>query len=185
MTCSDGAATGSQKMSERSEPKQVCRRSALAFLGCAAVFGLVASSALLTVTEAEAQATTTPPRRRRRPQIRRSLVPSGVRNGERGEQNGVRNAHGTHRAASGAAHRTRRATGRARRHHHPPPSKKSNRSFAPTTATGPSARAEEGRTAPVSAGHAGCGQFAERDFLRARGANDGSRVQGNNSRNQS
>ncbi len=47
-------------MSERSEPKQVCRRSALAFLGCAAVFGLVASSALLTVTEAEAQATTTP-----------------------------------------------------------------------------------------------------------------------------
>ena len=53
-------------MSERSESKQVCRRSALAFLGCAAAFGLVASSALLTVTEAEAQATspaalTTPP----------------------------------------------------------------------------------------------------------------------------
>ena len=47
-------------MSEQSEPKQVCRRSALAFLGCAAAFGLVASSALLTVTEAEAQATTTP-----------------------------------------------------------------------------------------------------------------------------
>jgi hypothetical protein len=47
-------------MSKRSEPKQVCRRSALAFLGCAGVFGLVASSALLTVTEAEAQATTTP-----------------------------------------------------------------------------------------------------------------------------
>ena len=47
-------------MSERSEPKQVCRRSALAFLGCAAAFGVVASSALLTVTEAEAQATTTP-----------------------------------------------------------------------------------------------------------------------------
>ena len=47
-------------MSERSEPKQFCRRSALAFLGCAAVSGLVASSALLTVTEAEAQTTTTP-----------------------------------------------------------------------------------------------------------------------------
>ena len=47
-------------MSERSEPKQFCRRSALAFLGCAAVFGLVASSTLLTATEAEAQATTTP-----------------------------------------------------------------------------------------------------------------------------
>ena len=47
-------------MSERSEPKEVCRRSALTFLGCAAAFGLVASSALLTITEAEAQATTTP-----------------------------------------------------------------------------------------------------------------------------
>ena len=47
-------------MSERSEPKQVCRRSALAFLGYAAAFGVVASSALLTVTEAEAQAATPP-----------------------------------------------------------------------------------------------------------------------------
>jgi hypothetical protein len=40
--------------------KQVCRRSVLAFLGCAAVFGVVASSAVLTASEAEAQATTTP-----------------------------------------------------------------------------------------------------------------------------
>ena len=47
-------------MSERSEPKQVCRRSALAFLGYAAAFGVVASSALLTVTEAEAQTTAAP-----------------------------------------------------------------------------------------------------------------------------
>ena len=47
-------------MSERSEPKQVCRRSALAFLGYAAAFGLVASSAVLTVSQAEAQTTTTP-----------------------------------------------------------------------------------------------------------------------------
>ena len=47
-------------MSERSEPKQVCRRSALAFLGYAAVFGLVASSSVLPVSQAEAQATTTP-----------------------------------------------------------------------------------------------------------------------------
>ena len=47
-------------MSNRSEPKQVCRRNALAFLGCAAVSGLIASSALLTVTEAEAQTTTAP-----------------------------------------------------------------------------------------------------------------------------
>ena len=47
-------------MSERSEPKQVCRRNALTFLGYAAAFGLVASSAVLTASQAEAQ-TTTPP----------------------------------------------------------------------------------------------------------------------------
>jgi hypothetical protein len=45
---------------ENSEPKQVCRRSALAFLGYAAVFGLVASPAILAVSEAEAQTTTAP-----------------------------------------------------------------------------------------------------------------------------
>ena len=47
-------------MSERSERKQVCRRNALGFLGYAAAFGLVASSAVLTASEAEAQTTTTP-----------------------------------------------------------------------------------------------------------------------------
>ena len=47
-------------MSERTEPKQVSRRSALAFLGCAATLGLVASSSVLTVSLAEAQTTTTP-----------------------------------------------------------------------------------------------------------------------------
>jgi hypothetical protein len=47
-------------MSERLEPKQVCRRSALAFIGHAAVFGLVASPAILSVPQAAAQ-TTTPP----------------------------------------------------------------------------------------------------------------------------
>ena len=47
-------------MSERSEPKRVCRRSALAFFGYAAAFGLVASPAILTVSQAEAQTTTTP-----------------------------------------------------------------------------------------------------------------------------
>jgi len=47
-------------MIERSEPKQVCRRNALAFLGYAAAFGLVASSAVLTAPQAEAQTTTTP-----------------------------------------------------------------------------------------------------------------------------
>jgi hypothetical protein len=45
-------------MSERSEPKQVCRRNALTFLGYAAVFGLVASPAILAVSEAEAQTAT-------------------------------------------------------------------------------------------------------------------------------
>ena len=47
-------------MIDRSEPKQVCRRRALSFLGYAAVFGLVASPAILSVSQAEAQ-TTTPP----------------------------------------------------------------------------------------------------------------------------
>jgi hypothetical protein len=47
-------------MDEGSEPKRVSRRNALAFLGCAAVFGLVASPAILTVSPAEAQTTTTP-----------------------------------------------------------------------------------------------------------------------------
>ena len=42
-------------MGEHSEPKLVCRRNALAFLGYAAVFGLVASPAILTVSQAEAQ----------------------------------------------------------------------------------------------------------------------------------
>src|SRR6476469_9874741 len=50
----------SLKMSERSEPKLVCRRNALTFLGYAAVFGLVASPAILAVSEAEAQTTTAP-----------------------------------------------------------------------------------------------------------------------------
>ena len=47
-------------MSERSEPKLVCRRNALTFLGYAAVFGLVASPAILAMSEAEAQTTTAP-----------------------------------------------------------------------------------------------------------------------------
>ena len=55
-----GAANREHEMSEQSEQKRVCRRSALAFLGYAATFGLVASSAILTVSEAEAQTTTAP-----------------------------------------------------------------------------------------------------------------------------
>jgi hypothetical protein len=47
-------------MSERPEPKQVSRRNALAFFGYAAVFGLVATPTILTVSQAEAQTTTAP-----------------------------------------------------------------------------------------------------------------------------
>ena len=47
-------------MDQGSKAKRVCRRSALAFIGYAAAFGVVASSAVLTASEAEAQATTTP-----------------------------------------------------------------------------------------------------------------------------
>jgi hypothetical protein len=47
-------------MSERSEPRQVSRRKALTFFGYAAVFGFVASPAILAVSEAEAQTTTAP-----------------------------------------------------------------------------------------------------------------------------
>ena len=54
-------------MSDRSEPKQVCRRNALTFLGYAGMFGLVASSSFFAASEAVAQTTapaaapTTPP----------------------------------------------------------------------------------------------------------------------------
>ena len=47
-------------MSESSEPKQVSRRNALALFGYAAVFGLVTTPAILTVSQAEAQTTTAP-----------------------------------------------------------------------------------------------------------------------------
>jgi hypothetical protein len=47
-------------MIEQSEPKRVCRRKALAFLGYVAAFGFVASSTVLPVSQAEAQTTTTP-----------------------------------------------------------------------------------------------------------------------------
>ena len=47
-------------MSERSEPKQASRRNALAFFGYAAVFGLVATPAILTASQAEAQTATAP-----------------------------------------------------------------------------------------------------------------------------
>jgi len=47
-------------MGERSESKRVCRRNALALFGYAAVFGLVTTPAILTVSQAEAQTTTAP-----------------------------------------------------------------------------------------------------------------------------
>ena len=52
-------------MGDHSEPKQVRRRDALALLGSAFAFALVASPAILAVSQAEAQTTpatpTTPP----------------------------------------------------------------------------------------------------------------------------
>jgi hypothetical protein len=47
-------------MGEPSESKRVCRRSALALFGYAAVFGLVASPTILMVSDAGAQTSTTP-----------------------------------------------------------------------------------------------------------------------------
>ena len=106
-------------MSERSEPKQVCRRNALAFLGYAAVFGLVASPAVLAVSQAEAQ-TTTAPATPTTPPTDTVEVWYGAASGtaKRASRTASGTPHGTRRAASGAAHRTRRATERAPRHHH-------------------------------------------------------------------
>ena len=76
-------------MGERSEPKRVCRRSALAFFGYAAAFGLVASPAILMVSDAGAQ---TPPATPATPSTEtRSLVRNGVRNDARAAHNDVRN----------------------------------------------------------------------------------------------
>ena len=117
-------------MSERSEPKQVCRRSALAFLGCAAVFGLVASSALLTVTEAEAQATTTPTAPTTPPA---DTAKSGTE--RRQERRAGRAERRQERRTGRTERRQERRTGRDERRDArdgttpppPPPSRKSNR----------------------------------------------------------
>jgi hypothetical protein len=47
-------------MGERSEPKRVSRREALALFGYAGAFGVVTSPAILMVSRAEAQTSTTP-----------------------------------------------------------------------------------------------------------------------------
>lgn len=137
-------------MSERSEPKQVCRRNALTFLGYAAVFGLMASPAILAVSEAEAQTTTRPPRPRRRPQTRRCLGQSAVRSGEAGEQKGARNAgpdaqNGVKTGAQDATSDGTRAT--APRPLQPPPSRKSSPFIRANHGNRAAAQAREGRTA--------------------------------------
>ena len=137
-------------MDEGSEPKRVCRRSVLAFLGYAAAFGIVASSAVLTVSQAEPKPPRRPPHPRRRPQIRRSLARSGVRSGEAGELNDDRNDARDAQSGvrSGAPGETNDGTLATARPPPPPPSKKSNWSFWPTTAIGPPQRGpQEGRTA--------------------------------------
>ena len=145
------AANREPEMGERSEPKQVCRRNALAFLGYAAVFGLVASPAILTASQAKPKPPRRPPRPRRRPQMRRSQVRSGVRNGEAGEQNDVRND--ARDAQSGVRSGAQDATSDGTRATAPPPSKKSNRSIRADNGTGPpSARARQrkGQNRPAS-----------------------------------
>ena len=89
-------------MGERSESKRVCRRSALALFGYAAVFGLVASPAILMVSDADAQTPPTTPATpstetpksgtERRQERRARAAQNGVRNDARGVQNDVRHA---------------------------------------------------------------------------------------------
>jgi hypothetical protein len=55
------AANREPDMGERSEPKRVCRRNALALFGYAAAFGFVASPAILMVSHAGAQTPPTTP----------------------------------------------------------------------------------------------------------------------------
>ena len=55
------AAKREPDMGERSEPKRVCRRNALALFGYAAAFGFVASPAILMVSHAGAQTPPTTP----------------------------------------------------------------------------------------------------------------------------
>ena len=126
-------------MSERSEPKQVCRRNALAFLGYAAVFALVASPAILAVSQAEAQTTTAPATPTTPPTDAPSLGQSAVRNGEPGEQNAARNAAPDAQSdgSSGAQDVTSDET---RATAPPPPSKKSNNLFAANNGNRPRRR---------------------------------------------
>ena len=113
---------------ENSEPKQVCRRNALAFLGYAAVFALTASPAMLAVSPAEAQPPPRPlpPRPRHRPQTRQSLGQSAVRSGEAGELNGARN--GAPDAQNGVKSGAQDATSAGMRETapQPPPSQRSS-----------------------------------------------------------
>ena len=87
-------------MSERSEPKLVCRRNALTFLGYAAVFGLVASPAILAVSRGGSPdhhgTRHAHDAARRRAEV---WDRAAVRSGEADEQNGARNTTRTHRAA--------------------------------------------------------------------------------------
>ena len=164
-------------MSERSEPKQVCRRNALTFLGYAAVFGVVASSAVLTASEAEAQTTTTPATPTTPPA---DAAKSGTerrqeRRSGRAERRQERRTGRTERRQDRRTGRDERRDARDGTDHHHHRAEKVVRSFGPTTATGPPQRRP--RKAVQRAASQGYGQAApEQRRPRATQPDDGHRT---------
>ena len=79
-------------MSDPSEPEQVCRRNALAFLGYAGMFGLVASSSIFAVSEAMAQTTAPAAAPATPPADVPNQAQNAVRKGVAGEPSGGRSA---------------------------------------------------------------------------------------------
>ena len=80
-------------MSAIIKSETISRRKALSLMGLAAAFGLAAAPTVLTVSDAEAQTAAAP-------------TAAAPTTGQSGVRSGVQRA----RAASGAAHRTARAT---------------------------------------------------------------------------
>ena len=144
------------KWSERSEPKRVCRRNALAFFGYAAAFGLVASSAILTASQAEAQTTTTPATPTTPPA---DAAKSGTE--RRQERRTGRAERRQERRTGRTERRQERRTGRDERRDArdgtppPPPSKKSNRFIRANNGNRAASAQAAGRpySAPPAQGH--------------------------------
>jgi hypothetical protein len=93
-------------MAEHLETKQVCRRGVLALFGYAVVLGLIASPAILMMSEADAQTPTTPAPAAETPK-------SGT---ERRQERRAGRAERRHQRRTGRAERRQvRRTGRAER----------------------------------------------------------------------